>query len=129
MSKQYAHIENAVIESAEIQLSRGFALDCWLHLRFGSGGQGFGGYVLGGTSGEAGKHSEQPNIAAEFICAVLVAAGVESFSALNGKTIRIAKDSPRGTIKAIGHIVDRDKWFDPSERLQGMMAKRTESQS
>ena len=118
-------ITNAIIEKAEISLSRGFILDCNLTLKLQSGGmQGFGGYVLGGISGKAGGHEAQPNVAAEFICSVLRAAGVESFSCLAGKPVRIQKGSINGRIEAIGHILDDDKWFNPSERLGAMTAGR-----
>ncbi len=116
-------ITNGIIESADIVFSRGFILDCWLHLKFDGTGQGFGGYVLGGSPFDdavCAKHAEQPNFAADFIGGVLAIAGVEKFSALPGKVIRVRKNDEWGDIKAIGHPV-KDLWYEPKvnfERLK-----------
>lgn len=114
--------QNAIITDASVQLDRGFILTAWLMLDYGSTGQGFGGYVLGGSDGKAGEHDLQKNICAEFIVACLRAGGVEKFSDLVGKTIRVRKTDEFGDIIAIGHIVKEDRWFDAATRL-GKMAK------
>lgn len=120
MNDDEIQIENAIIESADISLSRGFILDCWVFLDYGGSAQGFGGYVLGGTQGKAGEHDKQPNIAAEFICSVLRVAEVENFSDLKGKCVRVRKSGHLGKILAIGHIT-KDIWFEPETKIQDMM--------
>jgi len=113
-------IENGIIESADIVFSRGFALDCWLHLKFDGTGQGFGGYVLGGNPFDkaipANNHKEQGNLAADFIGGCMAVAGVEKFSDLAGKVIRVERDGDWGKITAIGHPV-KDIWYRPAERM------------
>lgn len=115
-----AHIENGRITSADIVFSRGFALYCWVHLEFEGSGQGFGGYVLGGNpfaaSAVCARHETQKNLAADFIGGVMAVADVEKFSALPGKVIRVRRDSPFGTIEAIGHAF-KDRWYVPKERF------------
>lgn len=119
MSKTEVFECNAIIQSASIGLDRGSFLCAWVHLDYGGAGQGFGGYVLGGTpDAKAGDHRNQKNLAAEFIVRVLAAAGVESWSDLPGKTVRVRKASEWGDILAIGHIVKRDKWFNPRETYE-----------
>ena len=113
-------IENGIIESADIVIERGFVLTCWITLTFDGSGQGFGGYVLGGSpfdyTSNAAKHQDQPNIAADFIGGVLSVAGVERFSDLRGKVVRVQRDEPFGKIIAIGHPV-KDIWYRPDIRM------------
>lgn len=124
---QYPFITNARIVDADISFSRGFILDCHLTLGFEGAGQGFGGYVLGGnpfdTTAVAARHKDQPNIAAHFIGGVLAIAGVEHFSQLKGKIVRVGKEDEWGSILAIGHAID-DKWFDPKVELEKLGAGR-----
>lgn len=110
------YVCNAIIESATIRLDLGCFLCPWVFLDYGGSGQGFGGYVCGATKdAKAGDHKNQPNLAAEFIVRCLEAAGVEEWSKLAGKTIRVKKTDEWGDIVAIGHIVKDDKWFSPRE--------------
>ena len=107
-------IVNAIIREATIGFDRGFILSAWLHLDYGGAGQGFGGYVLGGDPyGESrvAQHAEQPNIAGEWIASILAVAGVEQWSELVGKVVRVECES--GRVTGIGHPV-KDKWFRPS---------------
>ncbi len=116
---------NARITSADITFERGFALDCALMLDYGGTCQGFGGYIIGGDPFQDtadSKHKDQPNFAAEFIGAVLAVAGVERFSQLVGKIIRVRKDDGRGLIRAIGHPI-KDIWFNPKERFDALESK------
>lgn len=116
---------NAVIKSASLQLDNGAFLSMWLDLDYGNGsGQGFGGYVLGALPDcAAGKHESHSNIAAEFIVRCFIAAGVEKFNELAGKTIRVKKPTEWGGILAIGHIVKDDCWFNPQETFDRMPRK------
>jgi len=119
-------VGNASIESADIVFSRGVFLDCWLQLSFGnSTSQGFGGYVLGArpdSDAAANQHDKQPNIAGEFISQVMAIGGVEKFSDLPGKIVRVRKVDEWGAIEAIGHAI-KDMWFNPSERMEQMRLK------
>lgn len=119
-------IENGVIESADIVFSRGFALDCWLFLKFDGTSQGFGGYVLGGSpfdeTAVCARHADQTNLAADFIGGILAVAGVEKFSQLPGKVIRVQRETPMGAIVAIGHPI-KDRWYRPAERFALLASK------
>ena len=116
---------NAEIESADIRIERGFILTAWVHLKWDGQGQGFGGYVLGGTPFDdalCARHEDQTNLAADFIGGILAVAGVDSFKALTGKIIRVAKDDSWGDILAIGHPV-KERWYVPKDRF-ALLAER-----
>lgn len=101
-------IKNAVIESATLGFGdRGF-LDCWLMLDYGGTGQGFGGYCL--YLPKPFDHHELKSSAGHHIFRVLQIAGVEKWSDLVGRTIRVRIEN--GLIEAVGHIV-KDDWFSP----------------
>lgn len=106
-------ILNAVIESAEISYSdRGF-LDIWLTLDYGGPHQGFGGYVL--YLPKTCEHHSIESPAGHFLFRCMEIAGVEKWSQIKGKTIRVQKKGDRwGQIIAIGHIV-KDDWFNPED--------------
>lgn len=112
---------NAIITSANIQLDRGCFLCAWVHLDYGDGShQGFGGHALGGTPVcAAGKHKKQPNYAAEALVSIMRVGGVEKFSDLAGKAIRVRRTSDGfgGDIIAIGHII-KDIWYDPKKQFK-----------
>lgn len=115
---------NAIIESACVRFDRDAFLSMWVFLKFQGGGQGFGGYVLGGLKDvAAGRHSQQPNICAEFIVNCLLAADAESVDKMAGKTVRVRKTDEWGDILAIGHIVRDDRWFYPKRVLAAMCPK------
>jgi len=120
----YPIIFNAEIESADIRFDRGFILTCWVHLKWDGSGQGFGGYVLGGSPFDdalCAKHDAQANFAADFIGGVLTVAGVESFKDLPGRIVRVGKadDGWGGEILAIGHPT-KERWYEPKERLAAL---------
>lgn len=104
------HICNAVIQSASLDIDRGF-LCGWLTLDYGGSSQAFGGYVLYMPKDFA-HHNRAASYAGHFIHRCLIVAGVERWDQLKGKTIRVKQDRPYGKILAIGHIVKND-WFDP----------------
>lgn len=101
-------IKNAVIESARFDTERG--LSAWLTLDYGGSGQGFGGYMLYLPKGWK-YHGESGNYAGHFIWRVLEIAGVDDWSKLPGRTIRVKAEHSK--VHAIGHIV-KDDWFDPA---------------
>lgn len=117
-------IQNAVIEYASITIERGFVLTSSIGLDYGdSSHQGYGGLCLGGMPGsKAGEHWKQSNFCAEWIIGVMRAAGVEDWSKLPGRTVRVKRSGPGfgGMITAIGHIVKDDRWFDASKSFQDM---------
>lgn len=125
-------VTNAIIESASIGLDRDIFLCMWLQLDYGDGlHQGFGGYVIGGLpNAAAGRHHEQPNLAADFIVGCLRAADVDKVSQLAGKSIRVRRTDEGfgGDIIEIGHITKDDRWFNPKARFEELQ-KSWEAQS
>jgi len=122
MTDAAIEVVNAIIDSAHIKIERGFLLDSWIFVKYESGGQGFGGFVLGGIGDEkvpASRHAEQPNLAAEWLVSVLRAAGVEKWSEVPGKVIRVRRDHEGfgGRILGIGHAIKDDCWFMPEQRI------------
>jgi len=107
---------NAIVESAQVRLDRDFILSVWLMLKYDGAGQGFGGYVLGGTSGKAGEHHNQKNICAEWLVWCLKVCDVDDFAKCVGKVIRVRKKDEWGDIVAIGHPV-KDVWFYPKQAI------------
>jgi len=105
-------IKNAVIERAEITTGdRGF-LDCWLQLDYGGTGQGFGGYAL--YLPPSFDHHSVMSVAGHHIFRIMEIAGVEKWSELIGKTIRVKTKGDWGGILQIGHIV-KDDWYSPEK--------------
>lgn len=113
-------IKNAIIESVRLDADRG--LSAWLMLDYGGSGQGFGGYLLYAPKGWR-AHNDGANFCGHFIWRCLEIAGVDDWSGLKGKTVRVKCNF--GKAKAIGHIV-KDDWFDPSaefEELRGLAGR------
>lgn len=110
-----AEIKNAVIAKATLGRCDHGGLDAWLHLDYGGGGQGFGGYALYLPPGF--KHHSIESCAGHFIWRVLEIAGVETWEQLKGKTIRAKATWDK--VEAIGHIV-KDDWFNPSEDFKNL---------
>lgn len=103
-------IMNAVITKATLGFGdRGF-LDAWILMDHECGFQWFGGYSL--YLPKSFTHHRLESAAGHFIFRVMEIAGVEEWSKLPGRTLRI-KGTHSG-IQAIGHIV-KDDWFTPSE--------------
>lgn len=112
-------IKNAIIESASMDMGGRGLLTAWLHLNYGGSGQGFGGYTLY-LPKDFKHHADPVNYAGHFIFRCLQIAGVEEWSALPGKTIRV--DVDHGGIVRIGHIIKED-WFDPKAEFQALRKK------
>jgi hypothetical protein len=118
-------IKNAIIESAEITTADHGLLSAWIHLDYGDcSHQGFGGYNL--YLPKSFTHHRLESVAGHFIFRVMQIAGVEDWSKLAGKTIRVRKDGFMGPVTAIGHIV-KDDWFFPAEDFKEYVAAQKES--
>lgn len=99
---------NAIITHAEITNDDHGLLTAWLTLDYGGMGQGFGGYCL--YLPKSFTHHKLLSHAGHFIWRVMEIAGVEKWSQLPGKTIRVRHQ--HSGVEAIGHIVKND-WFCP----------------
>ena len=111
MSKR-PHVQNAVIDYADIRIERGFILTDAIGFNLEEGGcQGLGGYAL--HLGESSSNFTPSSPAGHFIFRLMEVAGVESFSKLKGQCVRIQRDGASfgANIIAVGHIVKND-WFD-----------------
>lgn len=117
--------KNAVIEKVTLTRADHGLLSAWLSLDYGGSGQGFGGYSLYlPRDFTHHEHGMRMNYAGHFIWRCLEIAGVEEWSQLQGKTIRVKQE--HSGVHAIGHIV-KDDWFNPTEDFDRM--KRWSSQA
>jgi hypothetical protein len=119
--KRQTEEKNAIIESAEITNDDHGLLTAWLGLDYGGGSQGFGGYALYLPKGFS-HHNKKAGYAGHFIWRVMEIAGVEKWSQLKGKTIRVR--ATFSSVEAIGHIV-KDDWFSPSEEFANQEEKNS----
>jgi hypothetical protein len=95
-------LKNAKIAKTSLDIERG--LSAWIHVEYDGGGQGFGGYALGGECAHI------------FIVGVLKALEIESWEKLPGTPVRVQADS--GKIYKIGHFL-KEQWFDPVSAFRG----------
>jgi hypothetical protein len=116
-------IENGRIDSTMLGYEDHGVLTFWLMLSFAGSGQGFGGWVLDGKPAERTARAERVASAAcgVAVAGILRAVGVEKWENLKGAHVRVRRDGERGTISAIGHIIE-DKWFDPKATFDAMLA-------
>lgn len=105
-------IQNALIEKAEIDTCEGIGITVRIVLDYGGSCQVFGGHVLYTHKAWDQDNLLDKNYCGHFISRCLSVAGVDKWSDIAGKTVRV-KARHTG-IKAIGHIID-DNWFDPGE--------------
>ena len=89
--------KNAVITTARIFIEDHGILTCFIDLDYGDSRQGFGGY------------DNRENLAL-FVSEILKVVGVNNWSDLPGKTIRVV--GTHSKIESIGHIV-KDIFFTP----------------
>jgi hypothetical protein len=115
--------QNAIIKSVDLTKADHNLLSAWLHLEFGSGGQGFGGHALYLPNGFK-HHKDGGNYAGHWLFRVMEIAGVDHWKDLPGKAIRVRHDVKGesclgATIHSIGHITKND-WFDPVSEFEGL---------
>lgn len=109
-----SEIENAIIKSVAINDGERGIVTAWLDLKYGCGGQSFGGFVLHVPKDWA-HYDAGPNYTGHFISACMRVAGVTSWSDIPGKSIRVRHSQSR--VDAIGHIIE-DKWFEPTREFE-----------
>lgn len=103
-------IKNAIIKGARITTADHGVLVVWLDLDYGGTCQGFGGYACQ-------SQNKLQGIAGHFIWRILDVAGVEDWSDVIGRTIRVKATHYK--VEAIGHIVKED-WFCPEESYKDL---------
>lgn len=96
-----AEWRNAVIRRATLGFEDHGLLSSFVDLNYGSSGQGFGGFALGG------------DYASRWIAGVLRVAEVDDWSKLPGRPVRALADF--GKVHAIRHILDDRIEFRPWE--------------
>lgn len=92
-----------MIEATTLGLEDHGIPTAFVMIKFDGSGQGFGGYDLRG-----------PQSMLNFVMGVQKAVGVSDWSKLKGAYCRVRRDSDRGPIVAIGHIVE-DRWFNADD--------------
>lgn len=102
--------KNAIINHANLQIcDHGFLTSC-LALDYGGSAQGFGNMTLYLPKNFSHHSLESP--AGHFLFRVMEIAGVEKWSDLIGKSVRVRAEHSK--VHAIGHIIN-DDWFCPEE--------------
>ncbi len=102
-------IKNAIIKRSDLSSDDHGMLTAWIHLDYGGGGQGFGGYAL--YLPKDFSHHQLLSHAGHFIFRVMEVAGVTKWADLPGKTVRVECEWTK--VSGIGHIVKED-WFRPA---------------
>lgn len=101
-------IKNAQIKSTMLGVEDHGIMTFYLHLDYGGGGQGAGGYCLDEWSEEQNKRVGAP-FGCDLIRSILDIVGVENWEDLPGKYIRAKAD--QGKVHAIGNMLN-DTWLD-----------------
>ncbi len=106
-------IENARIKSADLSMADHGILTMDIVLEGCGWGCCHGGFVLGkGYLG--GDRFDGSAKGLEYIMRIMDTVGVDTFSALPGKYVRVATKGWGSCVKIIGNII-KDQWFDPEE--------------
>lgn len=110
LRKEGYEIANCEINSADLTMADHGILDMDLVLEGNGFGVIFGGYVLGHGYVNA-KEFKGSEAGLEYIMRVMDTVGVDRFSRLKHRHVRIASKGWGDRVKIIGNIID-DKWFD-----------------
>lgn len=114
MNKPIGEIQNAKIERTFLGREDHGIFTAFLHLDYGSSGQGFGGYSLGSLKAEDETIRNQScKFGVKFLLQVLDILEVESWEKLPGTKIRVDKEG-WGDLYGIGHYL-KDEWFYPAD--------------
>ena len=108
-----AKIVNALITHADLSMADHGCFTLAITLKGEGWGVVFGGYCLGhGYLGAKEFDGSAKGI--EEIMRIMDVVGVDKFSQLEGKYVRVIDEGWGSTIKKIGNIIE-DKWFDYNE--------------
>lgn len=113
--------KNAIIQSADLDTGRGGMLTPSITFDYGGTCQGFGGYALYLDNSFNLHQLNTP--AGHFIYRMMQVAGVEKWSDLPGRTVRVRSSFSK--IHAIGHIV-KDEWLCPEKDFSEARAENVE---
>lgn len=109
--------ENGQIVSVRLGHMDAPCLTSWIDIKFAGSGQSFGGYALDDKPNTSMGKRSPCSACGLWVARVMEVVGVDEWSKLVGKNIRVRRDEPRGLIVAIGHIFD-DKWFQPKAEFK-----------
>ena len=99
---------NAKIASTMLGIEDHGIMTFYLHLEYGCGGQGAGGYALDSYDNDL-KRRIGTGIGLEMIARVMEVVGVRKWEDLKGKHIRVKQSSNK--VYAIGHLL-KDDWLN-----------------
>ena len=86
-------------------------LTCMIHLDYGGGGQGFGGYAFDRYLKDFDRR-QGTAWGMEFIRCVLDTLKIEQWEKLPGTPVRVVTTHTK--VLKIGHFIE-ERWFDPSD--------------
>ena len=101
MSESEKHYEIAKVESTSLGYEDHGILTCWLHLKYGTGVQGAGGYALDEYD-EAAERRVGTAYGCEFIVRLMRACGVDEWSKVKGRTVYAVRDGEGFGARVIG---------------------------
>ena len=111
--ERVAEIQNAKITNAELTMEDHGVLCYWITVEGAGWGVGIGGYVIGKGYLGAKAFSGSPK-GTEAIMRIMDTVGVDKWSDLKGKYVRVVTKGWGETVSKFGHITD-NKWFDQRE--------------
>ena len=117
-------ITNAVIREVHITLD-GYLTATLLVDHEDWGTQSFGTYQLS-ESIDGPSALRGPNYAGRWLIACMRAGGVDDYTRLTGKAIRVVREGlgAGNLIRGIGHIVKNDRWFIPGDVFESLGIKQ-----
>lgn len=112
LTAQGYKLENAQITDADLSMGDHGALTSTIVLDGGGWGVCYGGYCLGkGYLGAKDDYFKGSAAGLKSIMMIMDTVGVEKFSELKGRYVRVATKGCGVSVKIIGNII-KDKWFD-----------------